>query len=82
MLTNNKITLEARVTVNDADICRFLAIISDNGNNISFLTQMIDKDACKQYRDIVRDDRAAFEDWAYEVQEQQLGSPEQVDILE
>lgn len=70
MLTKSRITLEAMTIVNDAEICRHIAIITAENNEVSMFTRMIDKNACKEHRDIVRADRAAFEDWAYSIQDQ------------
>lgn len=73
MLKGKKISLEAKTVVNDVEICKYVAIIPEDSSGVTFLTQMIDKDACKEHRDIVREDRADFEDWAYAIQEQNTG---------
>lgn len=69
MLTKRRITLESMTTVNDVDICRHIAIISEDNTEVTFFTRMLDKQACKEYRDILRSDRAEFEDWAYDIQD-------------
>lgn len=82
MLTSKKITLESRTVVNEVEICKYIAIISEDNSEVTFFTQMLDKAACKEYRDIVRDDRAAFEDWAYELQDQHVKGAQTIGIFD
>ena len=65
-----KITIEAKSKAEDKELMGFRAVIDINDpENMGFYDWTIDKDACKEFRAIVRADQAAFEDYAYEVQD-------------
>ena len=68
-----KIQIEGKCEVDGADIKGFAATIDidDPEKKLHFHQWEIDKEACKEHRKIVREDQAAFEDFAYEVQEEQ-----------
>lgn len=67
MITEKKISIDAKCSIDNEStpICQFIAVLKPEVNDISFLTRQIDKAACKEYRDIVRADQAAFEDEVY-----------------
>ena len=69
MLNNKKITIVADSNVDDVKIATFGAVLDINNMELSMTGRYIDKDACKSYRDIVRADQAAFEDYAYSLQD-------------
>lgn len=69
MLTNQRITIVADTVIDDVKIANFCATMNLDTMSMSLSARNIDEHACKVYRDVVRTDRAAFEDFAYEVQE-------------
>lgn len=69
MLAAKKLTYTATSVVDDVEIAKFGAIIRVEDGDLSFFSQQLDKEACKQHRDIVRADHAEFEDFAYSIQE-------------
>ena len=68
-LSNNRLTIVAETVVDDVKIASFGAILNREDMSMSMSARNIDEHACKTFRDVVRADRAAFEDFAYEVQE-------------
>lgn len=69
MLTNKKITFEAKTTIEDKEIARYIAVLDLENGNLSFYPRQLDTDACKKNRDIVRADQAEFEDFVYSIQD-------------
>lgn len=69
MLTNTRITIVAETVVDDVKIASYGAILNTTTNELSLTTSRIDKEACKIHKDTVRADQAAFEDYAYELQD-------------
>jgi hypothetical protein len=67
MLDNRKFTLTAEAVVDEKPIAMFGAIIIAETGKIQFTTKHINETACEEYRDIVRVDRAAFEDFVYDL---------------
>lgn len=67
MITEKKITVDAKTYVDDTPICSWIAVLKPEINDVSFLTRQLDKLACKEHRDIVRADQAAFEDEVYDL---------------
>lgn len=66
-----KLIIEGKTKVNDVEIAGYRAVIDvENPDGMTFHPWQIDKDACKEYRDIVRADQAEFEDYAYLCQEE------------
>lgn len=76
MLNNKKITIVADSNVDDVKIATFGAVLDTNSMELTMTGRYIDKDACKSYRDIVRADQAAFEDYAYGLQDNLRGVEE------
>lgn len=74
MLTGKKLTISAKSVIDDVEIATFGAVLSIEDNDLSLYSRPIDKDACKEHREIVRVDQAAFEDFAYGVQDQLKGT--------
>lgn len=68
-LSNNRLTIVADTVVDDVKIATYGAIMNLETMSMSLTARKIDEYACKIYRDTVRADQAAFEDFAYEVQE-------------
>lgn len=68
-LSNNRLTIVADTVVDDVKIASYGAILNLDTLGMSLSARNIDEHACKVFRDVVRADRAAFEDFAYEVQE-------------
>lgn len=67
-----KITIEEKSVINGAEIAGFRAVFSD-AKDITFLPYQINKEACKENRKKLREDQAAFEDYAYNLQEEMFG---------
>lgn len=76
MLNNKKITIVADSNVDDVKIATFGAVLDVNNMELSMTGRYIDKEACKSHRDIVRDDQAEFEDYAYALQDTLRGVEE------
>lgn len=70
MLGKKKITISADTIVDEVKIATHAAILEIEDNDLSLYTRQIDKEACKIHKEIVRADRAEFEDFAYAMQEQ------------
>lgn len=72
--TKQVIQIEGKSIVNKKEIKGFRAVIDIDDPECKMIIQPweIDKEACKEHRKIVRDDYAAFEDYAYEVQDAEL----------
>lgn len=69
MLNNKRMTIIADTIVDDAKIATYGAILDLITGELSLTTRNIDNDACKTYKDVVRADRAEFEDFAYMLQD-------------
>lgn len=69
MLTNTRITIVADTVIDEVKIASFGAILNAETNDLSLTARHIDKEACKIHKDVVRADQAAFEDYAYELQD-------------
>lgn len=73
MLQNQKIIIEAKSVVNETPIMGFRALIeTNNPNEVTLLPWQINKEACKEYREIVREDQKEFEESVYKIQEKVL----------
>ena len=72
-----KIIVEGKCAVGDDVIAHFFATIANaDPENINFSTRYIDKNACKEHRDVVRADEAEFEDYVYSIQDDMLSKLE------
>lgn len=69
MLANKTITIAGVTVVDEKEIAKYGAVLDVENDELSFYNRTIDSEACKEKRDIVRADRAEFEDFAYHVQE-------------
>ena len=69
MIANKRISITANTNIGENEIATYGAVIHAETNDISFYTRYVDKDACKDNRDMVRKDQAEFEDFAYSIQE-------------
>lgn len=67
MLTAKKFTIEAKTVVDGVEIAGHRAIFSSDNKEVTFLPWQIDKAACEAHRKEVREDRDAFEDYAYDM---------------
>lgn len=67
MLKNRRIVLSAEVVVNDDRIATLGAIIDTESGKVQFGHKFTHSEACEENRDIVRDDRNAFEDFVYDL---------------
>ena len=73
MLTNKKISIESKCVVNDVEIAAFRAVfIPEDANSMAFHHYQMDREACKIHRKELREDQAAFDDYAYELHEEML----------
>lgn len=73
MLSKKKITVSADTYVDDVRIATHAAILDVEENDLSLYCRQIDKAACAEHKDVVRADRAEFEDFAYEMQKHYCG---------
>lgn len=67
MLTKHKVTVAADTIVNDSVIATHAAIITVDTGKVQFGHRHVNEAACEEFRDIVRSDRAEFEDFAYDL---------------
>lgn len=66
----SKILIEGDCVVDESIIARFVAKIDiADPTNINFATIKINKELCKEHRDVLRADQANFEDYAYSIQD-------------
>ena len=73
MLSKKEIKIESKSVVDGKEIMGFRAIFKpDESESVRFLPYQIDAEACKEHRNIVREDQAAFEDYAYKIQEDMM----------
>ena len=69
MLNNQRITIVADTVVDEVKIATYGAILNVETGELSLTNRNIDNDACKVHKDVVRADRAEFEDFAYMIQD-------------
>ena len=55
--------------VDDVKIASFGAVVNVDTLELSLTGRYIEKEACKEHRDIVRADQAELEDFAYRIQD-------------
>jgi hypothetical protein len=67
MLKNKRFTLTAQTAVENDVIASHGAVIDPDAGTVQFMCRQVNVSACEEHRDIVRDDRAEFEDFAYEI---------------
>lgn len=70
MLNNKRLTIIADTVVDENRIATFGAVLDLDDMDLSFTSRYIDKEACKIHRDMVREDQAEFENYAYNLQDQ------------
>lgn len=71
MILNKKIIVEAKTIVDEKPVMGFRALIeTTNPNEVTMLPWQINKELCKEYREIVREDQKEFEDYVYKLQEE------------
>lgn len=73
ILTNKRITIVAETIVDEVKIASYGAILNMDNGELSLTSRHIDEAACKEHRDIVRAERAEFEDFAYMLQDKLKG---------
>lgn len=69
MLFGHKISVIADTVIDGVKVATFSASLDVETNNLTLATRHIDKNACKEHRDIIRDDQKKFEDYAYSLQD-------------
>ena len=69
MLTNKRLTLLSDTVIEGETIASYGAVLDLNTMELSMTGRYINKESCKEYRDMVRADQASFEDYAYMVQD-------------
>ena len=69
MLSNQRITIVADTVVDEVKIATYGAILNVETGELSLTNRNIDNEACKVHKDIIRADRAEFEDFAYMIQD-------------
>ena len=69
MLNGTRLTIVADSVVNDVRIATFGAVLNLEDMELSLTSRHIDKELCKNNRDVVRKDQADFEDYAYDLQD-------------
>lgn len=76
MLSNKRMTLIAETIIDDVKIASYGAILDLSSMDLSFTSRQIDKGACKTYKEVVREDQAEFEDYAYIIQDLIINNPD------
>ena len=69
MLSNHKISIIADTVIDGVKIATYSASLDVETDNLTLGVRHNDKEACKVNRDIVREDRKKFEDFAYSLQD-------------
>ena len=69
MLSNHKISIIADTVMDGAKIATFSASLDVDKSNLTLGVRYIDKEACKNNRDMIREDQKTFEDFAYSLQD-------------
>lgn len=69
MLSNHRVSIIADTAIDGEKIATFTASLDVETDNLSLSVRHVDKEACKEYRDIVREDQKKFEDYAYYLQD-------------
>lgn len=69
MLNNKTLVLRATTVVNDTKLVEYTAIMSLETGKMNIAERRADGELLKEYRDVVREDRAEFENFAYSVQD-------------
>lgn len=69
MLEGKRISILGDCVINGEKIANFGALITGEDMKIVMTDRVLNEEACKDYRDMYRADRAAFEDYAYMVQD-------------
>lgn len=73
-LTTKKVTLEAKSVVDNKEIMGFRAIFEpETKGEVTLLHYQIDKAACKEHRNVIREDQSNFEDYAFAMHEELMG---------
>lgn len=67
MLVDCRLTFNAKTFVDDVEVANLGAVLDVPTGEASFFSRQIDKQACKDNRDIVRADQAEFEDFVYSI---------------
>lgn len=68
-LTKKRLAIMASTVVNDVKVVEFTAIMDLNTGKMNIAERRGDGELLKEHRDIVREDRAEFENFAYSVQD-------------
>lgn len=82
MLINKKINILADTILDEKKIATHGAVLDTDKLTVAMSSRNIDNDACKVYRDIVRADRAEFEDFVYDLQDMLKTKMEQAEAYE
>jgi hypothetical protein len=69
MLTNKRLSILSDTIIEGEKIASYGAVLDLDTMELSMTGRYINKESCKEYRDMVRSDQAAFEDYAYMVQD-------------
>ena len=70
MMMKKKITVAAVSVVGDIEMAKFGAVLEGDNYDISFYHQHLDKEACREHKDIRLADQAEFESMVYDLQDQ------------
>lgn len=70
MLNNKRLTIVAETVLDDEKIASYGAILNLDTMELSLTSRHVDEEACKLNKELVRADRAEFEDYAYMIQDQ------------
>lgn len=73
MMNNKRLTIMADTIIDENKIATYGAILNMDTGELSFSARNIDNEACKIHKDVVRKDRAEFEDMAYVLQDMLKG---------
>ena len=70
MLDNMRVSIVADTVMDDVRIATYGAVLNPETGEMHLTSRNLDIEACKIHRDLVRAERAEFEDYAYMVQDQ------------
>ena len=72
-LNNKRLAIMASTVVNDVKVVEYTAIMNLETGKMNITERRADGELLKEHRDIVREDRAEFENFAYSVQDDVKG---------
>ena len=81
MLNNKRMTIVADTVVDEVKIATYGATLDIMTGELFLTSRNVDNEACKVNKDIVRSDRAEFEDFAYMLQDMVKPAVESEEVM-